>query len=89
MSIEQDKVKEITKNFGGNDKNSGAPETQIAIFTERIKNITDHLKSNKKDHSGRRGLVALVSKRRRLLDYLKKNNLDSYKEIIKKLNIRK
>ena len=89
MSIEQDKVKEITKEFGGNDKNTGTSETQIAIFTERIKNITDHLKSNKKDHSGRRGLVALVSKRRRLLDYLKKNNLDSYKEIIKKLNIRK
>ncbi len=89
MSIEQDKIKEITKEFGGNDKNTGTSETQIAIFTERIKNITDHLKSNKKDHSGRRGLVALVSKRRRLLDYLKKNNLDSYKEIIKKLNIRK
>ena len=89
MSIEKDKVKEITNEFGGNDKNSGASETQIAIFTERIKNITDHLKSNKKDHSGRRGLVALVSKRRRLLNYLKKNNLDSYKEIIKKLNIRK
>ena len=89
MSIEQDKVKEITKEFGGNDKNTGTSETQIAIFTERIKNITDHLKSNKKDHSGRRGLVALVSKRRRLLDYLKKNNLDSYKGIIKKLNIRK
>jgi small subunit ribosomal protein S15 len=89
MSIEQDKVKEITIKFGGNDKNSGASETQIAIFTERIKNITDHLKSNKKDHSGRRGLVALVSKRRRFLDYLKKNNFDSYKEIIKKLNIRK
>ena len=89
MSIEQDKIKEITKEFGGNDKNTGTSETQIAIFTERIKNITDHLKSNKKDHSGRRGLVALVSKRRKLLDYLKKNNLDSYKEIIKKLNIRK
>ena len=89
MSIEQDKIKEITKEFGGNDKNTGTSEAQIAIFTERIKNITDHLKSNKKDHSGRRGLVALVSKRRKLLDYLKKNNLDSYKEIIKKLNIRK
>ena len=89
MSIEQDKIKAIIKEFGGNDKNTGTSETQIAIFTERIKNITDHLKSNKKDNSGRRGLVALVSKRRRLLDYLKKNNLDSYKEIIKKLNIRK
>ena len=89
MSIEQEKIKEITNEYGDNDKDTGSSETQIAIFTERIKNITEHLKLNKKDHSGRRGLVALVSKRRRLLDYLKKNNLDSYKEIIKKLNIRK
>ena len=89
MSIEQDKIKEITKEFGGNDKNTGTSEAQIAIFTERIKNITAHLKLNKKDNSGRRGLVALVSKRRRLLDYLKKNNLESYKTLINKLNIRK
>ena len=89
MSIEQERIKEITNEHGANDKDTGSSETQIAIFTERIKNITEHLKLNKKDHSGRRGLVALVSKRRRLLDYLRKNNLDSYKEIIKKLNIRK
>ena len=89
MSIEQEKIKEIVKQYGENEKDVGSTETQIAIFTERIKNITEHLKLNKKDHSGRRGLVALVSKRRRLLDYLKRNNLESYKELINKLNIRK
>ena len=89
MSINKDKIKEITSNFGENDTDTGSSQTQIAIFTERIKNITEHLKINKKDNSGRRGLVALVSKRRRLLDYLKKIDLNSYKDIIKKLNIRK
>jgi len=89
MSITKAKVVELTKEFGTNESNSGSTETQIAIFTERIKNITTHLKLNKKDHSGRRGLVILVSKRRRLLDYLRKMNVDSYKNILKKLEIRK
>jgi len=89
MSIEQDKIKELVKEYGKNDNDVGSTESQIAIFTVRIKNITEHLKLNKKDNSGRRGLVALVSKRRRLLDYLKKNNSESYKTLINKLNIRK
>ncbi len=88
MSIEQDKIKELVKEYGKNDNDVGSTESQIAIFTVRIKNITEHLKLNKKDNSGRRGLVALVSKRRRLLDYLKKNNSESYKTLINKLNIR-
>ena len=75
--------------YGKTGEDSGSPESQIAIFTDRINNITSHLKLNKKDHSGRRGLVLLVSKRRRLLNYLKKNNLGSYQNIIEKLNIRK
>ena len=62
---------------------------QIGIFTERINDITSHLKSNIKDHSGRRGLVNLVSKRRRLLSYLRRNNVDTYKNVIEQLNIRK
>ena len=57
--------------FGGNEKNTGTVEAQVAIFTERIRNITEHLKQNKKDHAGRRGLIKLVSKRRRLLNYIK------------------
>ena len=89
MSIEKNKIKELVKEYGENDNDVGSTESQIAIFTERIKNITAHLKLNKKDNSGRRGLVALVAKRRRLLDYLKKNNLESYKTLINKLNIRK
>ena len=89
MTIEKNKIEELTNEFGKDINDTGSTETQIAIFTERIINITSHLKSNKKDHSGRRGLVILVSKRRRLLNYLRKNNLDSYKNVIEKLNIRK
>ena len=89
MSVTKEKMVEITKDFGKNENDFGSTETQIAIFTERIRNITDHLKQNKKDHSGRRGLVILVSKRRRLLDYLRKTNLNGYKNILEQLNIRK
>ena len=89
MSVTKEKMLEITKEFGKNENDFGSTETQIAIFTERIRNITGHLKQNKKDHSGRRGLVLLVSKRRRLLDYLRKTNLNGYKNILEQLNIRK
>ena len=89
MSATKEKIVEITKEFGKNENDFGSTETQIAIFTERIRNITGHLKQNKKDHSGRRGLVILVSKRRRLLDYLRKTNLNGYKNILEQLNIRK
>ena len=81
--------KKIVKKFGKNDKDTGAPESQIALFTERINSINDHLKLSKKDNSSRRGLMILVSKRRKMLKYLKKNNLIKYIEIIKELNIRK
>ena len=89
MTVEKETIKELTKEFGKDDSDTGSTETQIAIFTERINNITSHLKLNKKDNSGRRGLVILVSKRRRLLNYLRKNNVNNYKNVIKKLNIRK
>ena len=89
MPDTKNKIKELIIEYGKDKNNSGATETQIAIFTERIKYITAHLKSNKKDHSGRRGLVNLVSKRKKLLNYLQKCNLKSYMNIIEKLNIRK
>ena len=89
MSVTKERTMELTKEFGKNENDFGSTETQIAIFTERIRNITNHLKQNKKDHSGRRGLVILVSKRRRLLDYLWKTNFDSYKNILEQLKIRK
>ena len=89
MTVEKEKIEELTNEFGKNGNDTGSTESQVAIFTERINNITSHLKSNKKDHSGRRGLVILVSKRRKLLNYLRKNNSESYNNVIKKLNIRK
>ena len=89
MSISTDKTKEIVTSIGGNEENSGLSETQIGIFTERIANLTEHLKINKKDKSARRGLIILVSKRARLLKYLRKVNLDRYKNIVNKLELRK
>ena len=88
MTLSGENKKEIIKNMSGDDMNSGAPESQIGIFTKRIEYMTEHLKSNKKDHSARRGLIQLVSKRKRLLTYLKKNDLDGYKKIMSELNIR-
>ena len=89
MSVTKEKVEELTKEFGKKENDTGSTETQIAVLTERIKNITSHLKNNKKDHSGRRGLVLLVSKRRKLLNYLRRTNVNSYKSILEQLNIRK
>jgi len=89
MSVTKEKVEELTKEFGKKENDTGSTETQIAVLTERIKNITSHLKNNKKDHSGRRGLVILVSKRRKLLNYLRRLDVNSYKSILEKLNIRK
>ena len=89
MSVTKEKVEELTKEFGKKEDDTGSIETQIAVLTERIKNITSHLKNNKKDHSGRRGLVILVSKRRKLLNYLRRTNVNSFKSILEKLNIRK
>ena len=89
MSVTKEKVQDLIKEFGKNDNDSGATESQVAVITERIRNITIHLKNNKKDHSGRRGLVNLVSKRRKLLHYLRNNNVDGYKNILEQLKIRK
>ena len=89
MSVTKEKVQDLIKEFGKNDNDSGATESQVAVITERIRNITSHLKNNKKDHSGRRGLVNLVSKRRKLLHYLRNNKVDGYKNILEQLKIRK
>ena len=89
MAIAKEKIEDLTSRFGKEANNTGATETQIAIMTERIRNITSHLMDNKKDHSGRRGLVILVEKRRKLLNYLRRTNVNSYKNILKQLNIRK
>ena len=89
MSITKERTNELVEEFGGKESNSGAVEAQVAIFSERIRNITEHLKINKKDHAGRRGLIQLVSKRRRLLNYIKKRDPKGFAELKVRLGIRK
>ena len=89
MSITKEKTKELVKKYGKNENDSGSSASQVSILTERINTITEHLKNNKKDHSARRGLIAMVSKRRKLLSYIRKGNNDNYMSLIKELNIRK
>ncbi len=80
---------EIVKQFGKNEKDSGKSEVQIALLTKRINDLTGHFNVHKKDHHSRRGLLMMVGKRRRLLDYLAKKDISRYRAIIKELNIRK
>ena len=80
---------EIIKKYGRTPNDTGSPEVQVALLTERINVLTEHLKENKKDHHSRRGLLKMVGKRRGLLDYLKKNDLEGYRALIAKLGIRK
>ena len=79
---------EIIKEYGRTPNDTGSPEVQVALLTERINVLTEHLKENKKDHHSRRGLLKMVGKRRGLLDYLKKNDLEGYRALIAKLGIR-
>lgn len=83
------KKSELIDRFRTHDSDTGSPEVQIAILSARITELTEHFKTHKKDHASRRGLLMLVSKRRRLLDYLKKNDSDRYRDVISKLGIRK
>lgn len=80
---------EIIKKFGGNEKDSGKTEVQIALLTKRINDLTEHFNKHAKDHHSRRGLMMMVGKRRRLLDYLSKKDIERYRTVIKELNIRK
>jgi len=84
-----DKKKELFKDFGGSDANTGSVEAQIALFTHRINHLTEHLKSNKKDFATKRSLLMLVGKRRRFLNYLMKKDISAYRALIEKLNIRR
>ena len=88
MPITKEEKQEIVKIFGNNDLDTGTPEVQIAILTHRIRELTDHVKVHKKDNHTRRGLVQLVSKRKRLLKYLVRKNVDSYVNLVKELGIR-
>ena len=89
MYLSPEIKKNIFSEHGGDETNTGSPESQIALFTHRIDHLTKHLKENKKDINTRRSLILLVGKRRKLLNYLKDKEIDRYRAIIKKLNIRK
>ena len=87
--LESQKKNDIITKFRVHESDTGSPEVQIAILSERIGQLTEHFKTHKKDHGSRRGLLMLVSKRRSLLDYLKRSDSDRYREVITKLGIRK
>ena len=89
MYLDTNKKKTIFKKHGQSDKDTGSSEGQIAIFTERINHLTKYLKDNKKDNNTKRSLVLLVGKRRRLLEYLKKKDIERYRSIVKSLKLRK
>tara|TARA_B100001750_G_C14967495_1_gene331327 strand:+ start:229 stop:498 length:270 start_codon:yes stop_codon:yes gene_type:complete len=88
MSIEKKIKKEIISNFSKNENDTGSVEVQIAIFSKRIENLTNHLKTHKHDNHTRRGLIAIVGKRKRLLSYLSKKNNQKYQDLVKKIGLR-
>ena len=89
MSLDKSTKEEITKKFQLHEKNNGSADVQIAILTERITELTDHLKISPKDHSSRLALLKLVGQRRKLLDYLNSTDTERYKNLIVRLNLRK
>lgn len=89
MSITTEKKAELSKEFGVKSGDTGSPAVQVAILTNRINNLTDHFKAHVKDNHSRRGLLKMVSQRRRLLDYLKSKNEASYQDVINRLGIRR
>ncbi|NOZ64272.1 MAG: 30S ribosomal protein S15 [Caldiserica bacterium] len=89
MPLTTEKKKELIDNFRLHEKDTGSPEVQIALLTQRINNLSEHLKKFKKDRSSRRGLLKLVGERRSLLDYLKRQDTSRYSKLIEALNLRK
>jgi small subunit ribosomal protein S15 len=89
MTLTVDKKQEIVSKHGKDDKDTGSAEVQIALLTARVNDLTEHLRDHKKDHHSRRGLLMLVGKRRRLLNYLQRTDLDRYRALIKELGLRR
>jgi len=89
MALQTARKQELISKFRSHDTDTGSPEVQIALLTERITYLTEHFKTHKKDHHSRRGLLKMVGQRRRLLDYLKKKDVERYRKVIKELGIRK
>ncbi len=87
--LDSEKRKDVINNFRLHDVDTGSPEVQIALLSARIEYLTDHFKAHKKDHHSRRGLLKLVGKRRRLLDYLRKKDVERYRSVIQRLGLRK
>ncbi len=89
MSISAERKQELVKKFAPKKGDTGSPEVQVALLSERINNLTDHLKTHAKDFHSRRGLLMMVGQRRRLLDYLRKTNTERYESLIRRLGLRK
>jgi small subunit ribosomal protein S15 len=88
-AITSERKREISQKFGASETDTGSTKVQIALLTERINHLTDHLREQKKDHHSRRGLLMLVGRRRRFLDYLQRHDLEGYRALIKELGLRK
>ena len=88
-AITSERKREITAQFGANEQDTGSAEVQIAMLTERINDLTEHLRAHKKDHHSRRGLLMLVGRRRRFLDYLRSTDLEGYRALIQELGLRR
>ncbi|HHU28874.1 TPA: 30S ribosomal protein S15 [bacterium] len=89
MALTKERKAELIAKFGRNSNDTGSPEVQVALLTDKINTLTEHLRTHPKDHHSRRGLILCVGKRRRLLDFLKSKSLDSYLKLIQELGIRK
>jgi small subunit ribosomal protein S15 len=89
MSLTAEKKREISARFGKGETDTGSTEVQIALLTERINHLTEHMREHKKDHHSRRGLLMLVGQRRRLLNYLNKTDIERYRSIIERLGLRR
>ncbi len=87
--LEKEKVAEIVRDFGRKEGDTGSPEVQVALLTEQIKRLTVHMKENKKDYASNRGLMKMVGQRRSLLDYLKRTDINRYRDLIQRLGLRK
>jgi small subunit ribosomal protein S15 len=87
--LTKERKAELIAQYGGSPTNTGSPEAQIALLTEHINKLTEHLMVHKKDHHSRRGLIGLVNKRRRLLKYLQRKDIERYRRIVEELNLRK
>lgn len=87
--LEKEKVAEIVRDYGRKEGDTGSPEVQVALLTEQIKRLTVHMKENKKDYASNRGLMKMVGQRRSLLDYLKRKDINRYRELIQRLGLRK